>query len=112
MKRQTTLAPYKKLDDFVERVNPDVDFDDSMNALDFLLTYVPPALEEEEIQEEAWEITCSVLCYLNKPVSVGPNASGDTKAKDPRKKKFDRKYREVECEAKSGGVDESTAVYW
>lgn len=102
----------EKLEDFAQRVNPDADFDDSTNALDFLLTHVVLALEEEETQEEAWEIACSVLCYSNKPVSVGPNASDDAKAKDPRKKNFDRKYREVECEAKSGGVDESAAVYW
>ena len=62
----------QKLDDFVQRVNPDADFDDSMNALDFLLTHVVLALEEEETQEEAWEIACTVLCYSNKPVSLVP----------------------------------------
>eukprot|EP00574_Skeletonema_japonicum_P000342 CAMPEP_0201740426 /NCGR_PEP_ID=MMETSP0593-20130828/46295_1 /ASSEMBLY_ACC=CAM_ASM_000672 /TAXON_ID=267983 /ORGANISM="Skeletonema japonicum, Strain CCMP2506" /LENGTH=650 /DNA_ID=CAMNT_0048234737 /DNA_START=1629 /DNA_END=3581 /DNA_ORIENTATION=- len=101
-------------EEFAQRANPEVTFDETETALDFMLTYVSPALENDDlmVMEDAWTIACYVFVSLNQIVSVGNNASDDAKKNDPRKKHITSILRDVECRTITGHTDETTAVFW
>eukprot|EP00984_Skeletonema_dohrnii_P007196 scaffold2596_cov126-Skeletonema_dohrnii-CCMP3373.AAC.4 len=98
--------------EFARRANPEDVFDEEMKAIDFLVKHVSPALEKEDLVEEAWRFACTVFVSLNKIVSVGPTASADAKANDPRKKQILSLFRKAECQTITGEVDESADVFW
>ncbi len=101
-----------RAEEFAQRANREVKFDETMTALDFMLTYVSPALENDDLMEDAWTVACSVFVSLNQIVSVSNNARDDAKKNDPRRKHITSILRKVECRAITGHTDETTAVFW
>ncbi len=101
----------KSVKDFARIANPDVVFDVEMKVIDYLFTYVTPALERDDLLDDAWLVTCAILCNLNKIWAVGPNASPEARENDPRKKKLESLFRALECQTITG-MDTSAVVHW
>ena len=102
----------KSLEEFARRVNPEGYFDVAMMGIDFLFIFAAPALRNGKHRNDAFKITNSLLCSLNKIVSVSNNASAEKKMNDPRKRKFLSTFREFECQASDGTEDTNAAKYW
>ena len=102
----------KSLEEFAQAVKPGVVCDVDMKGIDFLFTFAAPALRNGKHRNDAFKITNSLLCSLNKIVSVSNNASAEKKMNDPRKRKFFSKFRQFECQASDGTEDTNAAKYW
>lgn len=109
LSKETSLIESVK--GFARRVNPEVAFNEEMKTIVYLFTYVAPALEKEELVDDAWMVTCSILCNLNKIWAVGPSASPEARKNDKRQKKLVLLFRALECQTISG-TDTSAVEIW
>ena len=102
----------KSLEEFARRVNPEGHFDVAMMGIEFLFEIAAPALRNGKHRDEAYKVTNSLLCSLNKIVSVSSKATAEAKSNDPRKIKFLSTFRQFEIQASDGTEDLNAAVYY
>ena len=102
----------ESLKEFAQAVKPGVVCDVDMKGIEFLFIYAVPAMKNENHYETGWKVINSLLCSVNKIVSVNNNASAEEKESDPRKRELLSTFRRFEIQTSNGTVDLNAAVYY